>query len=249
MAGGSRKRDTADIEASGNNADIMAAIKNLDEKFTAKFENLEAKIGQTVQQSIHDELTAFKNEFNQKLQDLERRIQIVENKPTNNDSENRKLNFIVRGLPESENENVKNKVMAMIKDGLKLKDTVINKAVRKASFRANTPGIVVVTCENLEDKEVIMKGKVSLRKSRQYKEVFVDHDKSREQRLLESNLRLLVESIGKDKLSVKGSRLCRPNNDENNEPQPARDNNGRRARHAPAVRNAGNRDEQPNGRE
>ena len=65
---------------------------------------------------------------------------------------------------------------------------------------------------NLKKKEKVMKGKSGLGRSRQYKTVYIDHDKSPEQRRNEANLRLLVNTVAKDSLHVKGSRIVKKNN-------------------------------------
>ena len=50
-----------------------------------------------------------------------------------------------------------------------------------------------------------MKGKSGLDRSGQYKTVYIDHDRSPEQRRNEAILRLLVNTVAKDSLHVKGS--------------------------------------------
>ena len=76
----------------------------------------------------------------------------------------------------------------------------------------NTPGVVVATLNNKEDKDEIMRAKSCLKRFRLYKKVFVDHDKCREQRNMEANLRLLVNIAAKDSLIVHGSRIIQKAN-------------------------------------
>ena len=70
------------------------------------------------------------------------------------------------------------------------------------------PGVIVAKCATKEDKE-IMKAKSILNRSSDtaVKKIFIDHDKSRVQRQLESNMRLIVQTVAKDKLELRGSRV------------------------------------------
>ena len=47
-----------------------------------------------------------------------------------------------------------------------------------------------------------MQAKASLKRSRLYKKVYLDHDKSKVERTMESYLRLLVNTVAKDSLVV-----------------------------------------------
>ena len=113
---------------------------------------------------------------------------------------------MVRGLPEGQNENVLNKINGFIIDGLKLKNVAVIEAERKKSYSRDRPGLIVAKCRSADDKELIMKTKRKLADSRNYKNVSINHDKSRDQRLLESNLKAIVDVVGRDKLALKGSR-------------------------------------------
>lgn len=82
------------------------------------------------------------------------------------------INVVIRNLPERENENVKNEVNGMIKDGLKLRDLDIESAVRKISSTETRSGIVIAKLKSKEDKQTIMKNKSKLKDSRKYENVF-----------------------------------------------------------------------------
>ncbi|CAG2202245.1 unnamed protein product [Mytilus edulis] len=75
-------------------------------------------------------------------------------------------------LSESEAEKTdpaitKNRVCAIIRDGLRIHDVKVISAERKES-RGRNPGVVVATVETSEQKEKIMKNKIKLRQTREY---------------------------------------------------------------------------------
>ena len=117
-------------------------------------------------------------------------------------------NVVIRNLPEGQNESISNKVSALVREGLKLKDLSFSNCERKRSYN-DRPGLVVVTCRSSEDKKLIMDAKSKLRDSRQYRNVYISHDKNKEQRTSENNLRTIVRNIpgAADVLDVRGSRV------------------------------------------
>ena len=52
-----------------------------------------------------------------------------------------------------------------------------------------------------------MKNKNKLKDSKCYERVFIENDLPRQQRVLNSNMRAIVNTIGRDKLQVRGSRV------------------------------------------
>ncbi len=55
------------------------------------------------------------------------------------------LNVVIRDLPETQNENTKSKVNAMIRDGLRLSDVTCSTAVRKRSPNDGKPGLIIAS--------------------------------------------------------------------------------------------------------
>jgi hypothetical protein len=91
-------------------------------------------------------------------------------------------------------------------DALKVKCKVVS-ARRIPSRSSSHPGIVIATCKSVEDKQIVFEAKAKLSKSRNFKDVFIDYDKSKEQRDQEANLRAIRKVIGMDKVDIRGSRL------------------------------------------
>ncbi|CAG2224136.1 unnamed protein product [Mytilus edulis] len=116
-------------------------------------------------------------------------------------------NIIIRNLQESDNENITNKVNGLLKDGLRLKDIRIKSVDRKKSMRENKPGVIIVKLERTEDKRRVMEVKRNLKDTRNFRDVFIDHDLPKSQRMLNANLRHIVKTIGNDKLEIHGSRI------------------------------------------
>ena len=94
---------------------------------------------------------------------------------------------MIRNLPESQSENVTEKVNSFVRDGLKLHTSVAT-TERKKARNPDENGVVVAKCKNSEDKSKIMKEKSSLKDSRRYNNVFIEHDKSNRDRNIIANL-------------------------------------------------------------
>ena len=88
-------------------------------------------------------------------------------------------------------ENLINKVGGLkvdFKDTLKLQNIGIEKAEGKQGRAENKPDVIVTTLNCREDNDQVMQFKHRLMNSIQFKNVYIDHDKSLEQRRNEANL-------------------------------------------------------------
>ena len=122
-------------------------------------------------------------------------------------------NIVIRNLREAANENTLNKVNALINDGLKLRDAVCTKAERKQPRTKTHCGMIIARCDSDESKREIMRAKSNLRNNRTY----IEHAMPFEERNQISNLRKLVNVVGKDRsnrLRVRGSRVVFTRNNE-----------------------------------
>ncbi len=119
------------------------------------------------------------------------------------------MNIVVRNLIESENENIIDRVNGLIRDGLSLRDVEVEEAERKRAADNRYPGLVVAKCKSKEDKSLIMKSKAKLKTSRLFEDVFINSDKTQEQRLYEANLRTIASVMDGKPLRVVGLRLER----------------------------------------
>ena len=135
------------------------------------------------------------------------------------------LNVIVRNLPESPNENVANKVNALIRDGLKIKDVSVVSAERKTSRKENEHGLIVAKCSSADDKKKIMTNKRHLKSDRKYSKVYINHDMCKNDRVLVSNLKSIAKAVGHDKLVVKGNKICARTGRDHSDHRTIRDEN------------------------
>ena len=84
----------------------------------------------------------------------------------------------------------------------------MDSAVRKQNRQDDRkPGIIVATCKSKEGKLTIMKSKRHLKDTRRYEKVFIENDLPKTQRVLNSDLRTIVRTIGSDKIKSEGI-LC-----------------------------------------
>ena len=80
-----------------------------------------------------------------------------QNKENYEDSD-KNLNLCIRNLPQTEQENVDEKVCDLFREGLILSDISLRKAIRKDRIDSK-PGVMIVTCENMEYKTRIVQEK------------------------------------------------------------------------------------------
>ena len=124
-----------------------------------------------------------------------------------------KRSIIVRNWDKRENENVRDRVNDFIYNGLKPDRVTVESATRKPTRSDSRAGIVVAVFKSMKDKENIMKRKIDLKMSRHYEKVYVEHNLPPKQRRLNNNLRAIVNTIGSDRLRLKGSRILQTDTD------------------------------------
>ena len=182
------------------------------------------KILKSVNKLEETTLPTFKEELGDEIDELNRRLKQLEEVRPNGQAENRpqigddlKRSIVIKNLEERENENVKDRVNSLIYNGLRLDRIEVESATRKSARSESKSGVIVATCKSLKDKEDIMKRKSDLKKSRRYANVYIEHHMQPEQRRLNNNLRTIVNTIGNDRLRLKGSRILSMGNEGNYE--------------------------------
>jgi len=160
-----QSRDIAGTEAESI-ADVMKAIKDLTAHFDNRFDSLEARLLDKMKGMIGSEVTKAKEEFDSKLQDVNKRLAHFEDSVSrDNDnikaditglqrsyadvtkSDNTPLNVVIKNIAETSNENVMMKVNGVIREGLKLRGVEVAQAVRKISHHSRYPGVIIATCK------------------------------------------------------------------------------------------------------
>ncbi|CAG2254010.1 unnamed protein product [Mytilus edulis] len=108
------------------------------------------------------------------------------------------LSLVIKNLLETEKENIACKVDDLIKVGLHLNSIQVAAVERKKNNHTGKHGIVIVKLQNKDDKQKVMEKKRELRNTRIYKDVYINNAIPSAQRLLNSNLRSIVNAIGND---------------------------------------------------
>ncbi|CAG2247734.1 unnamed protein product [Mytilus edulis] len=178
-------------------------------------DNLEKTIPNTIatliDSKISSEMKKVKKQFQKELKTVSDKVENIEKsyanaakqQPTSDEA----IRVIVRNLPESNGENVLNKVNALIKDGLHLKDVKAVSADRKKSYKEGKYDVVIVVFKSMNEKRKVMDKKHNLKDSRNFKDIFIENDLSKSQRILNNNLRNIVNAIGENRLEIKGGRV------------------------------------------
>ena len=112
-------------------------------------------------------------------------------------------------MPESARENVIHKVNSVIAEGLKLEGIKVVEAERRESRGSRFPGVIIAKCRSTEHKQKILSHKKKLKDSRRFANVYIMSDKPLQQRIFESNMRVLVDTVGNGRLQLTGGRLHR----------------------------------------
>lgn len=199
-------------------ATVQEEINNVRKEFNDRIDGLsrklEEKICSNMQSKIDSKLQQAKSDMKKdlnlnKIKEDVSKLQksyaeaAAGNKPAAQKAEEPKLQVVVRNLKYDEREErdpnmTVNLVKSLVRDGLKLADVKITHAERKR-LRNNKPGVVIVKFESLAQKETVLSTKKSLRKIRTYQDVYIEDERSHEQRLSESNIRTLLQAVGKSK--------------------------------------------------
>lgn len=145
------------------------------------------------------------------------------NEQERNDERTRRI--VVRNLVERENENIKDRVNNII-DYLKVREISVETAERKANNYNSKPGVVIATFASKDDKEKVMKVKRNLKDGTRYHDVYLENDIPVHQRKMKNNLRTIVNTLGREKLKLRGSRIIRA--DESNDTDQHGTNSGNR---------------------
>lgn len=198
--------------------DIMSSITGMESRLSSRMDKIEAKIADTIKDLVKKEINSFKKNMETEVNALKQQIQLLQNRE---DAEagvsDKPLCIVVRNLPAADDENDEDpgplvaKVNDLIRDGVQLDSVEVESAERKKSHREDVPGVVFAQCKSTEDKERIMKNKSNLVDSDEYGNVGIHHYKRPDQLQMESNIRTLVNTLGADKLKMKGSRVVKRN--------------------------------------
>ena len=163
----------------------------------------------SVKADISAEFRADCEDITEKFDQVSERIS-VSSSSTNN-CKNIALNIVIRNMPEQVNENTKDKVNKLIKDGLKVVDVECDHAIRKGQ-NSNSNRVIVAGFTCSEDKRKVMVGKNKLKHSDQYKTVYLHHDQSVTERVMAENFRTVLHSLKQHGLVMRGQHVVQKDN-------------------------------------
>ena len=175
-------------------------------KFQRKCDIYEQMIDRKIQQQLKNHKEDIKKDINKQLVEerkrMDERLALMKEDTAKDQNQ-----FVVKNLSETKNENLKKKVASLIKDGLKL-NIVPTSVDKKETYRDNQHGLVIVSCKNSKDKQAILKAKKKLKVSKQFTNVYIENDKSKERREYEANMKTIAKLLNHDhNVKLRGSRL------------------------------------------
>ena len=202
-------------------ATVQEEIKGVRKEFNDRIDGLSKKLEEKVcaklQDKIDSKLKEAKREITRdsnvdKLKDDVSKLQksyadvassLSHEQRSDENPEQSKVKVVVRNLEQDEQEgrdpNVTvNLVNRLIRDGLKLTSAKVVQAERKTS-RNNKPGVIIAQFETHAQKQSVLGIKQSLKKTKKYQNVYIEDERSQEQMLVESNLRTVLQAVGKSK--------------------------------------------------
>ncbi|XP_053402913.1 putative uncharacterized protein DDB_G0286901 [Mercenaria mercenaria] len=189
------------------------------------------KIGNLIDKRVNAEVSRLKSDINMRInaftEDIRQEMADMEGKVKNileisnanvNNSEIRKQNVAVRGLPYHEGENLNVKVNSLIKDGIGIKNVSVLKTERKTVENSDKPGVVIATFQSMEDRRKVLSVKNKLKDSNQYDGVFISKDMSFDERSTSRNFMVIVNALRENgcNISLQGNRVVQQRNNGKN---------------------------------
>ncbi|CAG2228057.1 unnamed protein product [Mytilus edulis] len=228
------------VEMKDMNDKVFERIDNLENTFA---KNIVENISKMIDNKINKEVNKVKDDFKAQMTTVNKRIDGIVNKlksdiknihtevadkvrtdlistqaDVSTQPIQRDTKFVVKMLPETDAEKTdseltKNRVSAIIRDGLRLHDVRVVEATRIES-KGSRPGLVIASVENEEQKEKLMKSKIKLKYSRDYQKVYIENELTSEARVQLSNMMTVLNGIGREKdfVVVNGKIQKRANN-------------------------------------
>ena len=191
--------------------DFNTRIDGLSNKLESK---LESKLVQYVETHIEKKVSSVSDDLQKSLglSELQKEVTSLKTTyasvagagasvPASSSSEGIERNIIIRNLrcdPKEETDRTVtlNKVYKLFRDSLKLKTVKIVSCERKSS-KSKKPGVIVVTIETADQKQEIMQIKNRLKNTPEYKDVYIENDRSFSTRINESNMFTVLKELGK----------------------------------------------------
>ena len=206
--------------------DTKEKLNKLEKEMKKDMDKMKRNLDKTeavVKKHSQTDLPTAQGKLDDEIYKLVERVTSPENKKTYPDLDDkqerideRKRKIVIQNLIEREIENIKDRVNNII-DYLKIKHICVESAERKVNNDNSKPGVVIATFFTSDDKEKVMKAKRNLKDGTRYRDVYIENDVPVHQRKMKNNLRTIVNTLGREKLKLRGSRIIRA--DENFDPE------------------------------
>ena len=158
---------------------FMSVNERLDKIDSGLEKRIATKMSQILDKRVNSEMNKIRADFDSRLENFKESLRAevaadlndirTEVKSRDSGSQNShserdiSLNIVIRNLPESHNENIKNKVNSLLRDGLRLSDVSVDETERKQSHTDTIPGVVIARMKSKQDKTRVMKEKRRLK--------------------------------------------------------------------------------------
>jgi hypothetical protein len=182
--------------------------KTLDNRITNETNKIKKMVEDKVSDAKRDILAECKADFEGATNNIHDLIDDLKHESKENQSPNGiERNIILRNVSKSNNEDTLRTVNNILADGVRTRVRAI-----KAERKGSKPGarVIVATMKNASDKKEVLDTKFRLNSSSRYREVFIDSDKSKAERIQSANFRKIIDSVRRgdvNDLEVRGTHV------------------------------------------
>ena len=187
---------------------FTSCMEKMEKSILQRISDSETKLQDIITSAVRKEVRLAREEIDEEISKIKREINSVreEAKETaaNADAGIDKR-LVIRNLPESMEENIKEKLNSLLQDQLHLRVQVEN-AERKNSYN-DRPGVVIADMKTREEAIEVLRNKRKLNDSDSFRDVMIFKDKPLHVRQTEANLHTLINAVAADKLVIQGGRV------------------------------------------
>lgn len=197
------------LKIDSNNQELTASINNLQITLTALVAQSEERMTEKMEKQANE----LRSQFDLEIGHIRASLSLAEtnlNKRIKRTEFDPDVSIVVFGLPFAEGENVVLRVEALI-ESLECDPVPRIVAAQRLAPRDQKPGLIKVELASTDDKIAVLRRKKALKDIATYSTVYINTAKSHTERLLDLNLKTLLEEIpsGKDFFFTSNGRLVR----------------------------------------
>ena len=177
------KRDFAAVSKQIN--DLKTSLETKLQDNVARLEQLIADNQANLKSELINVETRVQNNIDINIGQVSARIDSLECKVNNVKRPtqfNPEISLIVEGIPFSEGENLREKILTLLGDGLRCDPMPVVVDVERMASRSRKPGIVKVELGSVQEKVAILRLKRSLSDSETYGNVYINSAKTHAER-------------------------------------------------------------------